>query len=571
MKRTVSKYILLIILTFIASIWIYEYIEKSKPIETENDILVYQKEIENNRLSDTNYTIENPNIILNPYGNSPLTALVVFQTKDLTPVTVTINGKDNGSDISHTFVPNKVHILPIYGLYPDYDNKVIIEASGIKKEITIKTEKLPDDFAIVTNTDNIDLDGEDLYFTTPEDKGYTAAYDKNGEVRWYLKGDYKWDIQRLNNGHILIGNEKLVRQPYYSIGLVEMDLLGKVYYEYNIPNGYHHSMVEFSNGNLLLSTNNANDETKEDYIVEVDRATGNIIKDIDLNKILGGKNKGNWFKISSLAYDSETNSLTISGYNSNMIINIDYSSLEINWIITDKKLDKNLEKYKLKGDFYPNKPESVVLISSSQFVFTSLDGDIRKLVEYKVNKTDKTFEVLNKIDLLNNENAYVEPIDDGYLVTQGNYIYEVNNGNNSTMTLNSNLYNSKRMPLYANDMFTGVQGNRFGVLGVTPTTNNHLLLSAKEDSSIIKKYNLSFHKDVYGLKFTGEFNKNDDVQLILDNVLSKKTYDIKLPDSDKKIVKTSEYITEDGLKGKYYIYIRINGKIYKLNKYALFY
>ena len=53
---------------------------------------------------------------------------------------------------------------------------------------------------------------------------------ENGEVRWYLIGDYKWDIQRLNNGHILLSSDKTLRGNY-SIGLIEMDLLGKVYYE----------------------------------------------------------------------------------------------------------------------------------------------------------------------------------------------------------------------------------------------------------------------------------------------------------------------------------------------------
>ena len=127
------------------------------------------------------------------------------------------------------------------------------------------------------------------------------------------------------------------------------------------------------------------------------------------------------------------------------------------------------------------------------------------------------------------------------------------------------------MPLYANDIYTGVQGTRLGVLGETPTTSNHLLIWAKEDESIIDKYNLNFYKDVYGLRFAGTFSKDDDVQLILDNVLSKKTYDIQIPDSDEEKIVTSKYVNEDEIKGKYYIFIRINGTIYKLNKYVIFY
>ena len=70
---------------------------------------------------------------------------------------------------------------------------------------------------------------DEFYFTTPEDKNYTVAYDSEGCVRWYLTGNYKWEIQRLNNGHLLISSDKLINLPYYSKGLMEIDLLGKIF------------------------------------------------------------------------------------------------------------------------------------------------------------------------------------------------------------------------------------------------------------------------------------------------------------------------------------------------------
>ena len=151
MKKIIAKYVLLIIVTFAASIFIYEYVMSNTPINTESDILYTQNQIETQMLSNTNYTIDNPNVILNPYGNSPLSALIVFQTKDLTTTTVTIKGKDGTKDLTHTFTPAKIHILPIYGLYAGYGNKVVIEASGIKKEILITTANLPEDFSKVTH------------------------------------------------------------------------------------------------------------------------------------------------------------------------------------------------------------------------------------------------------------------------------------------------------------------------------------------------------------------------------------------------------------------------------------
>ncbi len=576
MKKIIAKYVLLIVVTFAASIFIYEYIMANKPIDTETDLLYAQTQSERQYLSNTNYTIDNPNVILNPYGNSPLSALIVFQTKDLTTSTVTIKGKDGAEDLTHTFTPTKVHILPIYGLYAGYDNKVVIEASGIRKEITITTSPLPDDFSKVTDLSNADYETDEFYFTTPEEIGYTAAYDSEGEVRWYLIGDYKWDIQRLNNGHILLSSDKILSKNY-SVGLIEMDLLGKVYYEYAVPGGYHHDVYELNNGNLLLASNKYGRSTVEDVAVEIDRATGNIVKEIDLYNILPGDKKGNWFGINSINYDINTNSITISGYNGNMIVNLDYPTLDINWVIADKdKVDDDYSQYLLKADGdidYPNNPESINLISGNKMMLASeIDGK-KHLLTYQIDYSNRTVKQLDDYELPSDEETYLEIIgEDDYVITQGHTIMEIqNNKKIISMNVNSTLYNTKKMSLYANDVYTGVQGVRLGSLGESVTTKNYLLISAKSDDSILDEYKISLYKDVFGLKVSGTFKKSDDVQIVLDNVLDKKTYILQEPQDSNGKVTVSRYISEDGIKGKYYIYLRINGKIYKLHKYVNFY
>lgn len=557
MRKSLFKYLFLIVITFLISILIYNYVESFKPIHTEEDILVYQKNKENEYLSNTNFSLDNPNIILNPYGNCPLSAIIVFQTKDLTTPSVTIKGK-NGNDLSHTYIPSKIHILPIYGLYAGYDNKVIIEVSGKKKEISIKTDDLPKDFPssdlLVSN------DTSEFYFTSFENASYTAAYDGYGEVRWYVTGDYKWDIQRLNNGHILMSSDKTI-SGNYSAGLMEMDLLGKVYYEYLIPGGYHHNVYEMNNGNLLTISNNIDSDTLEDYIVEIDRNNGSIVKKIDLSDILDNKKTGNWFKATSLFYDINTNSVTVSGYNSNMLLNIDYSNLNINWIASEH-VPSVFESYVLKSDgdvHYPSKPLSLKYLSDNTFAFINKNGSI--IDTYRIDYSNRTFKEVETFDLDSNEDAYFE-LNEDYIITQNNTIKEVTGGESSfELKFNSSLYNSKKMPLYANDIYTGASGVRLGSLLESKTTGDYFLLNLKKDNSIIKKYDIKLNKDVFGLKVSGNFNNDDKVQIILDNVLDKKTYEL---DGN------SRYINEDGISGKYYIYIRINGKIYKLYKYVIF-
>ena len=71
-------------------------------------------------------------------------------------------------------------------------------------------------------------------------------------------------------------------------GLYEMNLLGKVIVEYSLKGGYHHDYYEMENGNLLVASDDFynDDGTVEDYIVELSRKTGEIVRKFDLKDVL---------------------------------------------------------------------------------------------------------------------------------------------------------------------------------------------------------------------------------------------------------------------------------------------
>ena len=78
-------------------------------------------------LTPYGYTIENPNIIINPYENAPLTALIMFETPKEEEITINILEKDNTIKFQNTYKKNKQHYIPVYGLYSDYENKIEIK------------------------------------------------------------------------------------------------------------------------------------------------------------------------------------------------------------------------------------------------------------------------------------------------------------------------------------------------------------------------------------------------------------------------------------------------------------
>ena len=318
-------------------------------LETKSSLITLQAEYEKDfTIDEANFN--EPKIIVNPYKNSPLTALVIFKTANEIAPTVEIKGKDEKTTISHTFPASREHFLPIYGLYADYNNTVTMsyEINGQKNisVLNIKTDPLPESVARaeITSTNTEQLDNQ-LYFFSPSGNNLSAAYDINGDVRWYLVQKTAWDNARLKNGHLLISTERLMNTPYYMTGLYEIDLLGKIYNEYTVPGGYHHDYFEMPNGNLLIASDNfaITNNTVEDYLVEIERESGKIIKQFDLKDVLTTTSTGNenyseadWFHNNSVWYDENSNTVILSGRHQDAIVALDYATGSLKWILGDK-------------------------------------------------------------------------------------------------------------------------------------------------------------------------------------------------------------------------------------------
>lgn len=206
------------------------------------------------------YSIDNPNVIINPYGNSPLTALILFETDNYSEVDVTIKSKDGNSDINYKFDKDKYHMIPIYGLYADCDNTVVIKSEGAFNSLNIKTDKLPEDFTYV----DINLNDNFMFYNS----NYPYAIDSEGEVRWYLSEKYFGNITFLDNSSIIIGSDRY-NEDNNSISIYKMSLLGKIYNEYLLSDSYY-GYTAIYDGNLLVLS---------DSLLLIDIQTGNVIYD----------------------------------------------------------------------------------------------------------------------------------------------------------------------------------------------------------------------------------------------------------------------------------------------------
>ena len=622
-KKNIILIIIVILLVLIfGGILIYnnQFVNNKELVVTESLITKQSKYEE--ELITKGYTIDNPNVVLDPYHNSPLTALVMFETEEEVEPTITVHGEDELSTFSHTFESSKIHYLPVYGLYPDTENIVTItyteDGEEKEKELKIKTEALPEDFILPTS---VEADKEnlsnDLYFFTPSSKGYTCAYDVNGDVRWYLSSNALWDNARLENGHLLISTERLINSPYYMTGLYEIDLLGKIYQEYSLPGGYHHDYDELPNGNLLVASDDFNNPsgTVEDYIVELDRTTGNIVKTFDLKDVLPmeeGKSENwinyDWFHNNSVWYDEATNSITLSGRHQDAVINIDYESGELNWIIGDStNWSEEYQKYfftPVGDDFEWQWSQHAAMITPEGYVFILDNGNNKSKVkeEYVSAEDSYTRGVMYKIDTdemtieqvweYGKERGsefyspYISDVDyiekDHYIVHSGGIVYKDGKIQNQPaglggadelvsdtvellndevifeIKLPTNNYRVEKMNVYEVGEYQKGQAKRLGSLGKTEVTKTGFGLSSSTSDlkEIKEEHEIEFTKEEDRLVFTGRFKRGSEVNVVLYQDLFTKVYNVsisKKPYTALCVDIFSEEETENGITVTKYI------------------
>lgn len=402
-----------------------------KQIDMDSDILAEYEE--------GDYTIKNPFIKVDPYDTSPLSALVMFETNEPVGIQVTSGIEKYEEPVTNKWeMEDTTHIIPVLGLYPGQDNKVLIEMTDEdgetkRSEVTITTNDLPDDFMETTLVEAHQEKMEDgLTYIVPT-RGYLYAVDANADVRWYSSEDSRIVFTRLANGHYLQTTKEDDDIQYNE--LLELDMLGKLHNAYHIDiEGYdedennliHHDVIEMPNGNLLATTHEPNSDYVEDHMHEIDRETGETTQEINLRDIMpsnapdeyDGKNAddNDWIHQNAIWFDESDESILISGRSQDVILKVSYPLADLKWILgADEKWPEEYKDYLLepKGDVkFPAGQHAIKVVNSSDTednpelkdiilfdnneVFTRGDRDISKdfsqAIRYQINEAEMTVE-----------------------------------------------------------------------------------------------------------------------------------------------------------------------------------
>ncbi len=289
------------------------------------------------------FVIPADSVKLNPYGYAPLSALVNFPSPVSGKTVIIVKGKNGpASDIEHVFSDTGVfHSVSIIGLYANYANTVdirLINNSGdtlAKTTINIQTGALPANLptsiiADVLPSTQVEKGINLVSNFSAGDPQIPLLVDNYGDIRWLLdytthpylnRLSYDCGIRRLRNGNFYFGD-------VFTDKIYEVDLLGKIENTWDLGSkGYifQHDIDEKPDGNFIItvskngSTNLNGSATIEDYVVEIDRETGNIKTEWDLkvsldeNRTALTEDSNDWFHTNSVMYDSTDNTIIVSG------------------------------------------------------------------------------------------------------------------------------------------------------------------------------------------------------------------------------------------------------------------
>lgn len=336
-----------------------ESIEEEKDMQIE--MLARERAI-NDLAANPEYTADNILVIKDPYGYVPLSALAIFSTTKPLKSKVWVAGSKD------TIMKGELpacynHRIPIFGLYADTVNKVIIELYTPENErvrtiqFQIETGGLPSscqDLATIIKSN--EKTKYPFYYISGVDVWFPTIIDSEGKVRYYIKKPSKnYGVFPMSGGMMFHCERDISRAsfgaPHASVAY-EMDLWGRIRKTYNIKNGVHHDVYEIGpGGNLLIATSSL-EKYCEDVVAEIDRVTGLTVKEVKMDDIItepSVKDSTDWAHMNTVSYNRQDNSVLVCLRNLHSVLKIDWTTGKLLWILGDPFFWKGttMEKYVL--------------------------------------------------------------------------------------------------------------------------------------------------------------------------------------------------------------------------------
>lgn len=322
--------------------------DESTEIPIEPDLIERQTKTEAAILAQfdgqSDKSLKNALVVVNPYETAPLTALILFDTDEAVSVSVKVYGKTSDTDITYVIDKEDTHHeVPIFGLYGGYDNRVVVETSGgEQREFIIKTASLPNDLPTYTvdTIEDSQIDNSGLIYVLGIP--HRHCIDKNGDIRWFstLTDIAGMPEETTSNASYWTGIGTL------SLGapIAEVSFSGKILSSFSYFNmDQHHDAEILPDGNLMYFNGtqvrllNTKDGTNTCWL-----ELGNIL-DKDKGYVDYRGTPEDWAHLNTIEFSE--GKIFLSLRNQSMLMKLDYATKNIEWVATPAIAKDNSGEY----------------------------------------------------------------------------------------------------------------------------------------------------------------------------------------------------------------------------------
>ncbi len=307
-------------------------------------------------LHSKKYHFDNIGLLPRPFKHAPKTAILLIYSDTVTSIAYEIEKHTDGTSVYKDISSNKkYHRISITGLNDgknDIHLKMYNQSMEVIKERTIHIwlQKTNMSEHPITKTENFAPSAYSNILITGGGPN-PCVFDNNGNIFHFLNmRTSSYGILPLSNGKFLWPYRYTGVPTYanpHTCLLYEMDFMGRIHRTYHVKKGLHHFACELPNGNIVSISNSIMGHT-EDVIVELERSTGKITREIYVKELLGEHlmDQTDWAHPNTLEYNPKEDSMLVCFRNVHAILKFNWSTLEVYWLLSPPELWKNtpLEK-----------------------------------------------------------------------------------------------------------------------------------------------------------------------------------------------------------------------------------
>lgn len=297
-------------------------------------------------LGSGHYTFHRIGVLLNPFRYAPKTAVLLMCFQKPVRVEIAVKSGDGRIHYQDMSSLKEQHRISVTGLGQGKNRILLTVYDREGKQRMQRTvflyleEEGQKDPCPIVESETKTASAYPYIFITGGDLN-PFVFHESGEIFHFMKFKHRTSTYGVYpiKKHKFLWSARNICVPTFanphSTMFYEMDFMGRISRSYHVRKGMHHYVCEMPNGNLVAVSNSIEGHT-EDILIELNRETGEIVREIYFKDIFGEKfvDQVDWAHANALEYNVEEDTMLICFRNIHSVIKLNWTTLEVKWLLS---------------------------------------------------------------------------------------------------------------------------------------------------------------------------------------------------------------------------------------------